>query len=262
MRVLVTNDDGVDAPGLVAVARALVDAGHQVVVGAPAADRSGSGSSLGTIEDAAVIATTEKRIPELGDTPVIALDCPPALIAVAFCAGAYGPPPDLVVSGVNDGHNTGRSILFSSTVGAVLAAGVAGIGGIAVSSGFAPHHRHDTASAVAARVVDWMAASGSMRLSLNVNVPGRPMEDLRGVRVTRLAAQSMFSLRMEPTETGLLLRRDERSDGFRDGTDSAAIAEGYVSITPLRGVTHDVDVVADPGSLAEVDLLPGTVNLR
>ncbi|MET4165969.1 MULTISPECIES: 5'/3'-nucleotidase SurE [Gordonia] len=247
MRVLVTNDDGYDADGLISVATALISAGHDVVVGAPSSERSGSGSSLGTIEDGALITTTEHRIPELGDTPVFALDCPPALTVVAFCAGAFGPPPELVVSGINEGHNTGRSILFSSTVGAVLAARVAGVSGIAVSCGFAPDHRYDTAAAVTERVVGWMAETRATPMTLNVNVPDVDFTALRGIRVSALASRSMFTLRLSRTENGLLINRDERQSGFREGTDSAAVAAGYVSVSALRGVG------ADNGSLDDAE---------
>lgn len=236
MRILVTNDDGYDAPGLITVASALIAAGHDVMVGAPKSERSGSGSSLGTIEDGSLIPSFETTHDALGAARVIAMDCPPALAVVACCAGTFGPPPELVISGINPGHNTGRSILFSSTVGALLAARVAGIGGLAVSCGFAPAHRYDTAAEVTVRLVEWMVNSGSTRMSLNVNVPDIDFDSLAGVRVTRLGAQSMFSLRTSAIDDGVLLRREERHSGFRDGTDSAAVADGCVSVTALRGV--------------------------
>ncbi|WHU46884.1 5'/3'-nucleotidase SurE [Gordonia sp. L191] len=236
MRILVTNDDGYDAPGLSAAASALIEAGHDVIVAAPLTERSGSGSSLGSIEDGTHIPVLSTSLPGLGTTPVYAFDCPPALAVVACCAGSYGRAPDLVVSGVNPGHNTGRSILFSSTVGAVLAARVAGISGLAVSCGFPPAHRYDTAAAVITRIVEWMTESGSPRMSLNVNVPDVDYADLGGIRITALAARSMFSIRMSPAEGGLTLHREERSRGFTEGTDSAAVAAGYVSVTALSGV--------------------------
>ncbi len=253
MRVLVTNDDGYDADGLIAVASALLAAGHDVVVGAPSSERSGSGSSLGTIEDGALIAMTEHRLADLGDTPVFALDCPPALTAVAFCAGAFGPPPELVVSGINEGHNTGRSILFSSTVGAVLAARVAGVGGVAVSCGFAPHSRYDTAAAVTERIVGWIAESRATRITLNVNVPDVDFADLRGIRMTSLAGKSMFTLRLSRTEQGLLINRELRDAGFREGTDSAAVADGFVSVSTLRGVDADTESLHDADTAARLD---------
>ncbi|NMO04823.1 5'/3'-nucleotidase SurE [Gordonia sp. TBRC 11910] len=236
MRILVTNDDGYTAPGLVVVASALRGAGHDVVVGAPLAERSGSGSSLGTIEDGSSIPVTETTLPELDDTPVFALDCPPALATVAFCAGAFGPPPDFVVSGINEGHNTGRSILFSSTVGAVLAAQVAGIGGLAVSSGFAPYHRYDTAATVTERLIAQLVDADTTRLSLNVNVPDVDYDDLRGIQACALGTKSMFTLRVSRADDAMILNRDTRQSGFSAGTDSACVAEGFVAVTALRGI--------------------------
>lgn len=244
MRILVTNDDGYDAPGLVAVARSLVDAGHEVTVGAPQTERSGSGSSLGTIEDGAFIPVIETTLPSLGSVPVYGFDCTPALTVVACCAGVYGPPPELVVSGINPGHNTGQSILFSSTVGALLAARIAGIGGLAVSCGFAPGHRFDTAADVTSLLVDWMTESGSARMSLNVNVPDVDVTDLRGIRVAELATRSMFSIRMARADNGLVMRRDDRSTGFHEGTDSAVVAAGHVAVTALRGIVDDNTALA------------------
>ena len=244
MRILVTNDDGYTAEGLVAVAGALVSAGHDVFVVAPVSERSGSGSSLGSIENGKRIPMVETHLPDDPAVPVYALDCPPALAAIAACAGTFGPPPDLVISGVNPGHNTGRSILFSSTVGALLAARVAGVGGAAVSCGFEPAGRYDTAAEVAVRVADWMIRTGNTRLMLNVNVPDVDFADLRGVAATKLGARSMFSLRTERADGGVLLRRDERSSGFRPCTDSAAVADGYVSVTALQGITGSDDHAA------------------
>lgn len=253
MRVLVTNDDGYDSAGLVAVAEALLDEGHTVTVGAPLTERSGSGSSLGTIEDGSRIPLFEKRIDALGDTPVYALDCPPALAAIAFCSGTFGPPPQLVVSGINPGHNTGRSVLFSSTVGAVLAARVAGVDGLAISTGFAPGHRFDTASAVARDLVAWFGTrdDAATPLTLNVNVPDIDVPALRGIRFTTLGSRSMFTLAVTRSDDDLLLRRVERSSGFREGTDGAAVADGYVSVTPLNSVDAD-PLVLDEDSVPEL----------
>lgn len=243
MRILVTNDDGYDAAGLVAIAAALVAAGHEVTVAAPTSDRSGSGSALGSIEDGTLIGFDALTLPALGPSvPVYALDCPPALAVLASCSGSFGPAPELVVSGVNPGHNTGRSILFSSTVGAVLAAQVAGIGGLAISCGFAPHHRFDTAARVGDELVDWMITAGATGLTLNVNVPDTDYAQLRGVQVTTLGRGSMFSLHTSRHEAAVELHRRERHSGFRSGTDGAAVVNGYVSVTALSGIAG----VAEP----------------
>ncbi|MGU3433040.1 5'/3'-nucleotidase SurE [Actinomycetes bacterium M1A6_2h] len=233
MRILVTNDDGIDAPGLSAVAWALHDAGHEVVVGAPMVENSGSGTSLGTLEDGAVVAAESRRLPGLPDIEAFAFDCPPAFIVLAYCAGQFGRSPDLVVSGINPGHNTGRSVLFSSTVGAVLTAQIAGVGGLAVSCGFPPTHRFDTAAAVAVRVVQWMHDMDAGGLTLNVNVPDLDFEQLEGIRVATLGARSLLGLRITRVDDGVELRRYDNSANVTTGSDAQTVLAGSVAVTAL-----------------------------
>lgn len=80
-------------------------------------------------------------------------------------------------------------------------------------------------------------------MSLNVNVPDVDYAELGGIRITGLAARSMFSIRMSPAEGGLILHREERSRGFTEGTDSAAVAAGYVSVTALSGVGDENEIL-------------------
>lgn len=236
MRILVTNDDGIDAPGLSAVAAALVSAGHSVSVGAPLVENSGSGSSLGTLEDGAIIECAERQLDGLPGVPAYAFDCPPAFVVLAFCAGQFGPPPEFVVSGINPGYNTGRSVLFSSTVGAVLTGQVAGIGGLAMSCGFAPTHRFDTAAGVATRMVEWIERNQLRAQTFNVNVPDVDFADLAGTELTTLGTRSLMGLRMSRTDRGVELRRYDNTRGLGEGTDSAAVAAGLVSVTPISSV--------------------------
>lgn len=245
MRILVTNDDGIDAPGLLAVAAALCDAGHDVIVGAPRTESSGSGTSLGTLEHGAVIDVQPRRLPDLPNIEAYAFDCPPAFAVLAFCAGQFGPPPDLVVSGINPGHNTGRSVLFSSTVGAVLTAQIAGIGGVAVSCGFPPSHRFDTAAEVAVRVVQWIEANDARGLTLNVNVPDLDFDELSGVCVATLGARSLLGLKITRVDDGVELRRYDNTSGLGVGTDAATVLAGSVAVTPLTTVGSDDSAVLE-----------------
>ena len=259
MRILVTNDDGIDAPGLAEVAAALVSAGHSVSIGAPRLESSGSGSSLGTLEDGAIIECEERRLDGLPDVPAYAFDCPPAFSVLAFCAGQFGPPPEFVVSGINPGHNTGRSVLFSSTVGAVLTAQVAGVGGLAVSCGFAPSHRFDTAARVAARMVSWIERNELQALTFNVNVPDLDLDAIEGTRLTTLGTRSLMGLRMSRTGSGVELRRFDNTRGLGEGTDSAAVAAGCVSVTPLSSVSaariDSPEGLDLPAALLELDVI-------
>ena len=106
MRVLVTNDDGFDAPGLAALARAFADAGHEVTVLAPLAEASGSGAAIGPVHLRGGTIHFEEVTPAgLDGIKTLAIDALPALIVITACLGGFGTPPDLVVSGINPGRN-------------------------------------------------------------------------------------------------------------------------------------------------------------
>jgi 5'-nucleotidase len=131
--VLVTNDDGVESAGLHALVRALVDAGHDVLVVAPASDMSGSGAAIGSIHLDQHIDAEKVELPGLAGVPAYAVDGPPGLCVLAARLGGFGDRPELVVSGINPGCNTGRAVLHSGTVGAALTAANFGGRGLAVS---------------------------------------------------------------------------------------------------------------------------------
>ncbi|MFI5613688.1 5'/3'-nucleotidase SurE [Amycolatopsis sp. NPDC051903] len=254
MRVLLTNDDGIEAPGLLALAHALRDAGHDLVVAAPAADSSGSGTSLGAIDHGTIVATSPYRLPGLEDVPAHRVSAPPAFAVLAACFGALGPPPDVVVAGVNDGHNTGRAVLHSSTVGAALTASTAGRSALAVSCGEYPGARFDTAAAVGVAVLRWLISEAPRRTVLNVNVPDVDIAALQGIRWARLGRVGSAGLTIKPAADGLRLERFPTAhdvlaaEEHRD-TDSAVVASRCVSVTGLVGGPREV---SDLGSLAGV----------
>ena len=133
MKVLVTNDDGVGSPGLHALVRALVDADHDVVVVAPDRDFSGSGAAIGHLHADDHIDAAPVELPGLPGVRAYAVDGPPGLCVLTARLGGFGDPPDIVVSGINPGCNTGRAVLHSGTVGAALTAANFGVRGLAVS---------------------------------------------------------------------------------------------------------------------------------
>ncbi|MGW5514054.1 5'/3'-nucleotidase SurE [Nocardia africana] len=238
MRIMVTNDDGVGSSGLRVLAQQLHAAGYEIEVAAPLTDHSGSGSSLGTLEHGAEIAFEETRFPELPDVRVIGFDAPPAFGVMAYRMGLFGPSPDLVVSGVNPGHNTGRLVLHSSTVGAALCANALGLRALAVSCGFAPTHRFDTAAAVAVAAVGWLAESPDQTL-LNINVPDIDLQQIKGVRPTSLAPRGLMGLTLERTAGAVRLLRFDNTERLGVGTDSATVKDDFVALSMLRGVTTD-----------------------
>ncbi len=137
VRVLVTNDDGVGAPGLAALTRALVGwvdtvatgggATHEIVVVAPSSNYSGAGAAVGSVEDRTAIPYVRATVEGAEGVEAYGLDASPALSVIAGALGAVGPKPDLVLSGINHGVNVGRSVLHSGTVGAALTASQLGI---------------------------------------------------------------------------------------------------------------------------------------
>ncbi len=188
--VLVTNDDGVAAPGLASLAAAAAGIGHVVVV-APVDDRSGAGAAVAPAWLDEGIRLSKVFVEGLG--PAYAVDGPPALCVLAGVSGGLGVRPRMVVAGVNRGPNTGLAILHSGTVGAALTAGNLGFPALAVSiDSTAPVHL-DTATTVAAAAMGWLlqAPAGTV---LNVNVPDLPFHQVRGVR----EAPSPASARWRP----------------------------------------------------------------
>lgn len=252
MRILVTNDDGIDSPGLFTLTRALVEAGHDVEVAAPSRDYSGSGSSLGSIEHGLQIEYHEHRLAGL-DVPAVAIDAPPAFAVLSAFTGLFGSRPDLVVSGINDGFNTGRLVLTSSTVSAVLTAGSLGARGLAVSAGFAPDGRLDTAAEVAARTVDWMVEHSAPRTVLNMNVPDLALADLKGIRSAGLGPRGLMGLRLLKSDDVITLERFVNAEGLGDDTDSALVRDGYVAISMLPSVSRAVPIADADGPAGPVE---------
>ncbi len=236
-RVLVTNDDGVHAPGIHALVIALAEDGHDVVVVAPLDDMSGSAAALGPGHSRGV-RTEKMKISGLPDVPVFGVDGPPGMCVLAAHLGGFGPRPDVVASGINLGGNTGRSVLFSGTVGAALAAANFGLSGMAVSqsspAGDEPWALESGASFGAA-ALGWVLAQPPGTV-LNVNVPNLGLDEIKGVRSGRLAPFGVVRTVLEGEDEGylrLVLRQTD--DELEADTDTRIVHEGWVSVNALVG---------------------------
>ena len=211
MRILVTNDDGIDSVGLHILARRLKHHGEIVVV-APDIEYSGASASLGALH--LIHPEVQRRdLPDIDEA--WALNGPPALCVMFARLGAFGPRFDLVVSGINPGANVGRAVYHSGTVGAALTARNGGMNGVAVSQavdGFgvegqgwdemlATQH-FDTAAAVADAVVGALLADlPGTPVVINLNVPNLPLEQIRGWRHTEVGSlppRAMAEAVLEP----------------------------------------------------------------
>jgi 5'-nucleotidase len=217
VRILVTNDDGVGAPGLAALARRLArpvggdgsrsdgrrgnDGPDDLVVVAPSSNYSGASAAVGHVTDRMSIAFQRASVEGAEQVPAFGLDAPPALAVIAGALGAMGPRPDLVVSGINHGANVGRSVLHSGTVGAALTAGQLGISALAVSlrTGAEPDP-WETAAGLAAALVPLLAAAPAGTV-LNLNVPHVAPGAVRGVRWARVGGSGLITSARGPVES-------------------------------------------------------------
>jgi 5'-nucleotidase len=232
-RILVTNDDGIDSPGIHAVADRL-SRDHTVVVVAPNEDMSGTGTGIGRFDPAAGVELTrvEKEAYEAWTVAG-----PPGLAVLAAMLGAFGPAPNLVVSGINAGINTGRSIIHSGTVGAALTARSLGASGLAVSLASSRPWHWETAAEIACSAVRWVRAQRGPSLVLNVNVPGLPLSDVRGIHWADLDEFGYVRIAL-PNPSGSLLEFAVRGSGggLDPGSDTAMCLDGYATITLLSTV--------------------------
>jgi 5'-nucleotidase len=243
--ILVTNDDGIHAPGLLLLAGALGDVG-EVVVYAPADQQSAVGHGI-TLHHPLRVTELRAGWHMVDGTPT---DC--VMLAVRDLLGRR---PDLVVSGINPGANLGDDVTYSGTVAGAFEGMLLGVPAFAVSTAsYRPEHM-DTAARVAARMALEVLRCGlPPDTMLNVNVPDLPHDALKGAAVTRMGRrdyQEVIVRREDPRGgTYYWIGGDAPGHVAEEGTDFEAIERGQVSITPLhRDLTHHaaLNAVRDMG---------------
>jgi 5'-nucleotidase len=234
--VLVTNDDGIDSPGLHSLAAAAGAAGREVLVAAPSYEASGASASMVAGSDP--IPVERRSLPGLDGAPAYAVRAAPAFIVFAAVHGAFGVRPQLVLSGINRGANTGRSVLHSGTVGAALTAALRGLPAAAFSldCGLTGPAHWETAAAVATEVVGVLGRI-SRGLALNVNVPNVPLAELRGIRYSQLSGFGTVQIQITAgPQEHLELTLAAPQDPPQPDSDSAALAAGYASVTAVQAI--------------------------
>jgi 5'-nucleotidase len=248
MHILVTNDDGVRYPGLHALVGAMKELG-EVSVLAPETNWSASGH-VKTLHRPLRIRKTE--LPD--GTPVLTSDGAPSDCVALAALGFIEKEIDLVVSGINPYGNLGEDVTYSGTVTAAMEAAISGLPGVAFSldtpTDFPGRKDFTAAATIAQRVVEQVLKNDLPHNSLlNVNIPYLPLEEIQGMRVTRLG------LRVYRNE---LVRRDDpfgrpyywiggQAPGGvpEEGTDIGAMNDGYVSITPIHLDMTAYDLMAE-----------------
>ncbi len=243
MRALITNDDGIDSPGLAVLARVALAAGFEVLVAAPATEFSGASASLLGVEVDGRLSVKEKGCPDLPDgVPSLAVGAAPGLIAFLAADGGFGPRPDLVLSGVNRGPNTGYAVVHSGTVGAAFSALTHDIRAMAVSIDAARPVHWATAEVVAAHALPWVLEQPVERGVLNVNVPDLPVDQLRGVRSAPLARFGAVQATVDTDDAGGRTVRYAEIDRSREpDSDAGLLAAGWATLSLLQAPCFDAD---------------------
>jgi 5'-nucleotidase len=240
-RILVSNDDGVRAPGIAAVAQVLQAIGDVHIVG-PAENQSGKGHSIVTTEP---VFREDLTLPN--GMRAIGLTATPASTVNIAIRNILRPRPDLVVSGINRGYNLAYTAFLSGTVGAAREGAIHGVPAIAASLSEDAAPRDFVAAAeevlgVARRVKQYGLAPGTF---LNVNIPGVPAGGYKGYMVTTQAraksGEESFAEMKHPSGRTIYWNVFKEGAGSApQGTDAWAVSQGYVSVTPMRLGEDDV----------------------
>ena len=255
MRILLTNDDGIDSIGLHVLARAMCRFGEVVIV-APDREFSGASAALGALH---LIQPEVQRAHVDGIDEAWAVTGPPALCVMFARLGAFGEPFDLIVSGINPGANVGRSVYHSGTIGAALTARNGRMSGIAVSqavTGFGVEgqawdemligQKWDTAADVAAAFVEgFIADQPSDPVVININVPYVDVADIKGWRfgaVGHEPPRRMSTATLEPKEgyEGRFAVKMSWGEpvALPEDTDGGLVETGWVSVSYLSSFAH------------------------
>jgi 5'-nucleotidase len=230
-RILITNDDGVRAPGILAVAQALVTLGDITIV-APAENQSAKGHSISITDPIYADGVT---LP--GDLPATALTATPASCVKVAVAALMPQKPDLVVSGINRGLNLGSVTYVSGTVGAAREAALMGIPAIAASLAV-EQPDYTTAAKIVRQVAELVRKNGlAPGAFLNVNVPAASADAIKGIQLTRQSAQTgaeRFEEQKSPRGRRYFWNVWNEPTGDVEGTDVWAVEHGFVAVTPLH----------------------------
>jgi 5'-nucleotidase len=246
LKILVSNDDGIDAPGILALAEALLPLGT-VTVAAPRDPRSGV--SHGVTSDRAIAVTESEK---LGMT-WFAIDALPATCVRLALEKLLPERPDIVVSGINRGENLGTVTFYSATVAAAREAALLGLPAIAVNLAAGKDMDYTVAAGILADIVLALGRDGIGKGTfLNVNIPDLPKKSIRGVRITRQdmrAPLNFFERSMTPEGTTIYKPSWKHLEPAGQDTDIWALRNGYVSIS-----VFGIDQSAAAGAAARESL--------
>ena len=256
MRILITNDDGINAPGLAclhAIATEIAGPDGEVWTVAPAFEQSGVGHCISY--------THPTMIAQLGDRRFAAEGSPADCVLAGLYHVMPDARPDLILSGVNRGNNAAENTLYSGTIGAVIEAALQGVPAIALSQFFGPANKDlndpfEAAAAHGAAVIRKLLDQGIWQQSeaysvfYNVNFPPVPASDVRGTSVAHQGRRPgvNFSAQSEVSPTGrsfLWIKGGPQHGAAQPGSDTQANLDGYISVTPMRADLTAHDILTD-----------------
>ncbi|CCE06009.1 5'-nucleotidase surE (Nucleoside 5'-monophosphate phosphohydrolase)(survival protein, protein damage control) [Bradyrhizobium sp. STM 3843] len=238
MRILCTNDDGIHAPGLKVVEEIAHALSDDVWVVAPELDQSGVSHSL-SLND-------PLRLREVGPRHFAVRGTPTDCVIMGVRHILKPKLPDVVLSGVNRGRNVAEDVVYSGTIAGALEGTILGLPAFALSQEFSLETRNkpvwDSARKFAPQIIRKVLEAGVPKNTvINVNFPARPPEEVQGIRVTRQGKRNLGFLNVDERRDGrgnpyfwIGFERAAALDTPDEGTDLAALAAGYVSVTPLR----------------------------
>ena len=251
MRILLTNDDGVNAPGLKVLETIAALFSDDVWIVAPSEEQSGAGHSL--------TLTTPVRLRKLGERRFCVTGTPTDAVMMATSHLLKDDPPQLILSGVNRGANLGEDVTYSGTVSAAMEGALAGIPSIALSQSYSKEGLGDdvpfsAAAQWAERVLrPLIGRPQDHRTLININFPALPADEVRGIRTVRQGFRDYGRLR-------IVKRMDPRGYNYywfglgpmehtpTHETDLEAVADGFVAVTPLHlDLTHEPSLAALQG---------------
>lgn len=237
MHILLTNDDGYNAPGIQTLYRTLSSqTKHDLSIVAPEGQRSATGHSITLLQP---LFLTEHNLKgkqkgyEISGTPS---DC----VKLAIQGGLIS-KPDLLISGINQGSNLGTDIFYSGTVSAAMEGVFLGVPALAISLASFEFTNFEPAAAYLARQLDFIVEHHLKGL-VNINIPGKPQAEWRGLKVTKLGKavyENVFDRRVDPRGRTYFWQSGNLTQDLEGDTDLRAIQEDFISLTPMRSDLTD-----------------------
>ncbi len=236
MRILITNDDGIHSPGLLALVRRFCGE-NEVYVLAPDRQRSAFSHSVTYFKQDLSLKETEVE----GAVKAWSADGTPADCVYAAVCGMMEEPPDVVISGINAGANVSNDCLYSGTVGAASEGMMLGVPSAAVSLASFDSQEFDAAAEITARILPvFLADPHRHEYVLNINVPPGPLEEIKGIRSAAFDGRHLYARKLEMRrEDGViklhcpLIRIPIDENGKREDGDITLLENGFAAVTPI-----------------------------